>query len=185
MTAYKYLLRLIVLTLPLASAHADQIYNFSRFTCVPELNFFAIDHFSIWNLARGAYMDNLDVRPGADAHVAKTYSIYGYGALAHRPYHCRIPETLLEQGYDNARPALDISVSQPDPEGPLDVVINGHSFGGGFTYFSAAPDGVPGRLSIRRCQRVGETEYSSVASTQHSECHEQEYDLKTQVFLPR
>lgn len=93
-------------------AHADELYKFAQITCANDLHYFAIRIVPIYNLPpHGRYLDK-----GLSASVASIRRqevrehLYDADSLMRRTLRCRIPAAMLERGWDNARPAINVDV---------------------------------------------------------------------------
>ena len=123
-----------------SGARADEWYPFVQITCVPELGYFAVRQFGIWNIpARGPFMpEGVNVDPTVAKTVNRKYGIFQNATLQKEPFTCIIPAFKSPPGWgDENRPQLVIKVSsRPDYEGSrrsdyaiaagwVDVSLNG------------------------------------------------------------
>jgi len=93
-------------------ARADELYRFVQVSCANDLHYFSARIVPIYNLPpKGRYLDKgLWASGVAKRRQEVREHFYDVGSLMKRPLRCRIPAAPLEQGWDNARPAISVDV---------------------------------------------------------------------------
>lgn len=162
-----------LLVLTPAAARADWPYAFVQVTCAPELHYFAIRRFSVWNLpAHGPYLTRgLSAGPSAIAEVRRRHGVYDSASLVRRAARCVAPPLPARGGWDSGRPGFEVSITGRVASGGSDYShmmdqVEVHGFGRllailqlspfglahGDDSFELAADGVG--LTLRRCAVV-------------------------------
>ncbi|MBC7953815.1 MAG: hypothetical protein H7Z12_18610 [Rhodospirillaceae bacterium] len=120
------------------AAHADELWQFIKLDCIPEIQYFSLKSFHQSNLPSDyLFGGGADKQEERLAYLQKAYGLYGPQGLGIRPFKCVAPPRADAPGYRKTGQeiTLEVTVTGPegaycgDPRGLTRVIVNGIDVG--------------------------------------------------------